>query len=240
MEFSIIFEDDDLIVVNKASGISVGGDRWDCTKERLDRALNKPVFLVHRIDKETSGLVVFAKNKQTHKRLCVAFEKRMVEKTYIAVVHGKPMWKETVCELGLVPDGNKKHQTIVDMYMGKKSKTVFKMLMSAGNYAIIKAMPETGRTHQIRVSLAHLRHPIVCDELYGKPKPLLLSSFKRHWRGNPLEERPLIGRLALHAAKLQIPGIQSFEAPLPKDFKAVAYQFEKNGEKYEEFTMARN
>ncbi|MDR2491365.1 MAG: RNA pseudouridine synthase [Spirochaetaceae bacterium] len=231
MLFSLVFEDNNLIVVNKASGISVGGDRWDCTQNRLDRLLGKSVQVVHRIDKETSGLVVFAKNKETHGKLCSFFEKRAVEKTYIAVIHGKPLWKETVCELGLVPDGNKKHQTIIDMYRGKKSRTVFKMMFSAGNYSVIAAMPETGRTHQIRVSLAHLRHPIVCDDLYGTSKPLLLSSFKRGWRGDPQDERPLISRLALHAAKLRIPGMQDFVAPLPKDFKSVVYQFEKNGEK---------
>jgi 23S rRNA pseudouridine1911/1915/1917 synthase len=280
--FSIVHEDDDIIAVNKASGISVGGERWEESALRLDRLLENALaedadktknddltdgggepenggktknggkagdgdhgkraprlYKVHRIDKETSGLVVFAKNAAAHKTLSAAFESRRVEKTYIAVVHGRPAWPggRTECALPLVPDGNKKHLTIIDKYQGKPSHTDFSLLLSAGNYSVIEARPATGRTHQIRVHLAALGHPVVCDPLYGKKsrgaEGVYLSSFKRNWRGDAFEEKPLLERLGLHAAKLTLPGCAApglcLEAPLPRDMAALIKQMEKCG-----------
>jgi len=232
--FTIIHEDDNLIAVNKAAGISVGGDRWDESKERLDKLvadiINPPskVFTVHRIDCDTSGLVVFAKNGETHRRLSIAFEGRDVTKRYIAVVHGRPAWQETACDLPLIPNGNKLHQTIIDKYQGKKSLTRFVLLGSAGNYSVIEALPETGRTHQIRVHAAALGHPVVCDLMYGKGKPVMLSEIKRNWRGDPYDEKPLLARLGLHAAELVVPKESlSLNAPLPKDMSALINQIKK-------------
>lgn len=233
--FTIIYEDETIIAVNKAAGISVGGDRWEDSKERLDMLIagtaEGRVFTVHRIDRETSGLVVFAKNEKTHRLLSLAFERREVEKRYIAVVHGRPPWGERTCDLPLVPNGNKRHLTIIDKYQGKKSLTRFRLLGSAGNYSVLEARPETGRTHQIRVHAAALGFPIVCDALYGSGKPALLSSFKRNWRGDPLEEKPLLARLGLHAAELALaaPGAERLRlsAPLPRDMAALIRQMEK-------------
>ncbi|MDR2536321.1 MAG: RluA family pseudouridine synthase [Treponema sp.] len=232
--FSIIYEDDYMLAVNKTSGIAVGPDRWDEVKERLDNILSRlygKLFMVHRIDRDTSGLVVFAKDLETHKQLSKAFECRLVKKRYLAIIHGRPVWKETSCDLPLVPDGDKQHRTIIDKYRGKKSLTQFRLLGGAGNYGIVEALPETGRTHQIRVHLTCLGHPVVCDPLYGDTKPVFLSSFKRGWRGDPLEERPLLARLGLHAAALILPDCQgnslSLEAPLPRDIGALIKQMEK-------------
>ncbi|MDR0403339.1 MAG: RNA pseudouridine synthase [Treponema sp.] len=220
--FSIVYEDENLIAVNKASGISVGRERWEEEAQRLDRLLAErtpKLYTVHRIDKETSGLVVFAKNAETHKTLSAAFESRRVEKIYTAVVHGRPAWPGggIECSLPLLPDGNKKHLTIIDKYRGKASRTNFSLLLSAGNYSVVEARPATGRTHQIRVHLAALGHPIVCDFLYGKKGRggggVYLSSFKRNWRGDAFEEKPLLQRLGLHAAKLVLPGY----VPRPDD-----------------------
>ncbi|MDR1930749.1 MAG: RNA pseudouridine synthase, partial [Treponema sp.] len=221
----IIYEDEGLIAVNKASGISVGGERWDGDAGRLDKILEQflaerggagvpeKLYRVHRIDKETSGVVVFAKNAAAHRELSSAFESRSVQKIYTAVVHGRPAWPGggISCKLPLLPDGNKRHLTIVDKYRGKPSETRFSLILSAGNYAVIEARPATGRTHQIRVHLAALGHPIVCDQLYGKnnrsgnEKGVRLSSFKRNWRGDALEEKPLLSRLGLHALTLILP-----------------------------------
>ena len=230
--FSIIYEDENIVAVNKSSGISVSPDRWDPSLEHLDKLTAKflgieKIYTVHRIDKETSGLVVFAKNGETHKALSAAFENREAKKRYIAAVHGRPSWSETICDLPLVPNGNKLHQTIIDRYRGKKSLTAFRLLGSAGNYSILEAMPETGRTHQIRVHLAAMGHAVVCDEIYGKTKPVMLSAIKRGWRGNPAEERPLLSRLGLHAAELSLPGYASLKAPLPRDMAALINQIEK-------------
>lgn len=235
--FRVLYQDDCIIAVNKAAGIAVSADRWDDTKERLDKLLTTVfdrVFMVHRIDRDTSGLVVFALDKETHKQLSRAFEEHQVQKRYIAVVHGRPSWKETRCELPLVPDGDKQHRTIIDKYRGKQSGTRFRVLGNAGNYSVIEALPETGRTHQIRVHLSSLGHPVVCDPLYGTVKPVLLSSFKRGWRGDPLEERPLLSRLGLHAAELVLPEYHGktgenlvLNAPLPRDLGALINQMEK-------------
>jgi len=241
--FSIVYEDETIVALNKSSGIAVTPDRWDPSRDRLDIVAADylkadKLYTVHRIDRETSGLVVFAKNSEAHRALSAAFESRQIKKRYIAVVNGRPSWKETTCDLALVPDGNKRHETIVDKYRGKKSLTAFRFLGSAGNYSVVEALPETGRTHQIRVHLASLGHTVVCDELYGKNKPVLLSAIKRGWRGDPFEERPLLSRLGLHAAELFIPSYAApsnndetaglnLKAPLPRDLAALIRQMEK-------------
>jgi len=232
--FTVLYEDEDIIAVNKASGISVGGDRWDESKDRLDRLVGgiiqpeTKVFVVHRIDRETSGLVVFAKNEAVHRQLSLAFEGRDVKKRYIAIVYGRPSWQETTCDLPLVPNGNKQHLTIIDKYQGKKSLTRFTLLGSVGNLSVLEAFPETGRTHQIRVHAAALGCPVVCDSLYGNDKPILLSSIKKNWRGDPLDEKPLLARLGLHAAELFLPS-QTINAPTPRDITALIRQMEKVG-----------
>jgi len=246
--FSVIYEDGEIIAVNKASGVAVCPDRWDESRERLDRLVAETLnpqaklFTVHRIDRDTSGLVLFAKNEASHRRLSLAFEGRSVAKRYIAVVNGRPPWKETTCDLPLVPDGNKRHMTIVDKFRGKKSVTRFVFLGGAGNYSVLEALPETGRTHQIRVHAAALGFPVACDPLYGRDKAVLLSSIKRNWRGDPHDEKPLLARLALHAAGLSVPSevasgesnapgesgdTLSLKAPLPRDMAALIRQMEK-------------
>jgi len=231
--YSLIHSDDNIIVVNKASGISVGPDRYDESKERLDKIIEKDfkiskLYIVHRIDKETSGIVIFAKSADQHRVLSMAFENRQVEKKYTAVVHGRPSWKETECDLPLVPDGNKKHMTIIDKFKGKESYTKFIYLFSTGNYSVLEALPLTGRIHQIRVHALALGHPVVCDSLYGKMSPVKLSSFKRGYRGDPNEEKPLLSRLGLHAKELTLPDGNKFTAELSKDMSSLIKQMEKN------------
>jgi len=257
--FTILYENDQFVVVNKASGIAVIADRWDDSKERLNELLNSyygreaadaasavpprepripfphRVYVVHRIDRDTSGLVLFAKTREAHRHLSSLFESRTIEKTYLAVIHGRPAWTETVCDLPLRADGDRQHRTIIDKAKGKHARTNFKLLAEVGAYSLIQAQIETGRTHQIRLHLASLGHPVVCDPLYGTTKPVYLSAFKRGWRGDNLEEKPLLARLGLHAYSLVLPASgdethnepQRFIAPLPRDFRALVNQMEK-------------
>jgi 23S rRNA pseudouridine1911/1915/1917 synthase len=231
--YTVIFEDQQIIAVNKSSGVSVGGDRWDESKIRLDRLIERDlkitkIFTVHRIDRETSGIVIFAKDREAHRKLSIEFEQRKVFKRYIVIVHGRPAWKEITCNLALVPDGNKKHMTIIDKYRGKESLTEFIYKNGAGNYSVLEVLPKTGRIHQIRVHAAALGHPVVCDELYGKASPVKLSSFKRSWRGDAAEEKPLLSRLGLHALELVLSEDRVLNAPLPKDMASLVNQIEKN------------
>jgi RluA family pseudouridine synthase len=235
--YTPVFENENLIAVNKASGVPVGGDRWDDSRERLDRLISADkryakLFTVHRIDRDTSGLVLFAKDPETHRLLSLAFENRQVRKRYIAVVRGRPAWKEMDCDLPLVPNGNKRHLTIIDKYRGKKSLTRFRFLGGAGNYGVLEVLPETGRTHQIRVHAAALGFPLVCDSFYGRETPVLLSSFKKNRRGDPAEERPLLARLGLHAESLVLPASALsaelvLTAPLARDMASLIKQLEK-------------
>jgi 23S rRNA-/tRNA-specific pseudouridylate synthase len=126
--------------------------------------------------------------------------------------------------------------TIIDKYRGKKSLTSFKLEGSAGNYSVLSAFPETGRTHQIRVHAAALGFPVVCDSVYGSSKPVLLSSIKKNWRGNLFEEKPLLARLGLHAAELFLPvaavlggdqTVFAIKAPTPRDMSSALKQMEK-------------
>jgi 23S rRNA pseudouridine1911/1915/1917 synthase len=254
--YEIIRDEPAFLAVNKASGISVCPERWtrldragDTGEDTADTKPEQPLIhileektggrlcICHRLDRETSGVLVFAKTQEMQRRISGLFEKRLVQKTYLAIVHGRPLWEETRCELPLLPDGNKKHHTIVDTFRGKPSATSFRLLFSAGGYSALLAKPETGRTHQIRVHAAALGHPVAGDILYGptarsgKPDMLFLSSFKHNWRGDRFEERPLLARLALHAQTLVLPfeeGEIVLEAPLPKDFSAALKQLEKN------------
>jgi 23S rRNA pseudouridine1911/1915/1917 synthase len=237
--FAVVYEDGSIIGVNKGAGLAVGADRWDESADRLDALLSGlydgPVLTVHRLDRDTSGVIVFARDPEVHRLLSRAFASRSAEKVYYAVVHGRPAWTETECSLSLAPDGDRLHRTVVDRRHGKRSLTRFRLLFSAGGYAVVEARPATGRTHQIRVHLASLGHPVVCDPLYGarnSPKPVRLSAFKKGWRGDPLEERPLLDRLGLHAARLILPYPDGenrlvLEAPLPRDMGALIKQLEK-------------
>ena len=235
-DYSVIYCDDDIIVLNKRSGLLIAADRYNPEAPRLDLLLEKEfgkVFAVHRIDKDTSGLIVYARNAEAQKNLSVQFEKRLVHKTYHALVYGHPLWENLTVDIPLKPDGDAKHRTVCDKKFGKPSQTEFRLIGNCGPYSWIEACPKTGRTHQIRVHLAANSFSIVCDPLYGgNQKPVRLSEIKRKWNGDETEERPLLSRLALHAYKIEFAHPSTgknvcFTAPYPKDMDATRKQLAK-------------
>ncbi len=235
IELPTIYSDDSILAIDKSAGILSIPDHWDPevadAVTELKAAWGK-LFVVHRLDKDTSGVLIFARSSEAHKAMSAAFESRSVAKVYRALVHGSPSWEETGCDLPLSPDGDRLHRTIVDAHKGKPSSTFFTVVARYKDHALIEARPTTGRTHQIRVHLAALGHPCICDPFYGDGKPLLLSKLKKRWKGDPLDERPLMERAALHALSAEFPhpatgAILKLEAPLPKDMRATISQLEK-------------
>lgn len=234
--FSIIFENDDFIAANKEAGMLTIPDRHDDKQLSLYKLLTQKygkIFIVHRLDRDTSGLILFAKNETSHKYLSQLFEHRNIEKKYLGIVRGSMPEKEGSINEPIAEHPVKKGQMVVNR-KGKISLTNYKVLEDYGIYSLIEFEIQSGRTHQIRVHAKYTGHPIICDPVYGDDKPVLLSSFKKKYKlsQDELEERPIISRLGLHSFSLHFKDVNHkdffIEAPLPKDMKALLQQLKKN------------
>ena len=230
----IIYEDENLIALNKPSGLLSIPDREgkDISLKKLLIEKYGNIFTVHRLDKDTSGLIVFAKNELAHKHLSQQFEERQTEKIYLGLVLGSLAEKKGTIDAPIAEHPGKKGLMTV-FRKGKESITDYEVLEDFKIFSWIQFQIHTGRTHQIRVHAKHIGHPVVCDELYGDGKPILLSSLKHKFKlsKNELEERPILNRLGLHALSLQFATtkeeILKLEAPLPKDLRALLQQLRK-------------
>jgi tRNA pseudouridine32 synthase / 23S rRNA pseudouridine746 synthase len=178
----ILFQDQHLIVIDKPAGLSVLPDGWEKDSEYLVKMLEEQdgkVFIVHRLDKITSGVMVFARDAETHRALNIQFEIHDAQKTYHAIVEGNPKWEEKVAKYPLRANVGHKHRTMVDNKNGKPSETRFRVIKRYQEAALVEAKPMTGRTHQIRVHAYALGHPLVEDflygatDMYGIPRPML-------------------------------------------------------------------
>jgi 23S rRNA pseudouridine1911/1915/1917 synthase len=231
---SLIQENDDFVAVNKAAGILSVPDRTQSEPSLKDALIQLygQIFTVHRLDKETSGLILFAKNATAHALLSQMFEDRSMEKYYLGLVHGLPAVASGTIDGPIMEHPVHKGEMIVNR-RGKPSVTDYEVQNSFNRYSLVKFRIHTGRTHQVRVHAKHIGHPIVCDALYGDGKPVLLSGIKKKFKLSKLadEERPLLNRTALHAWQLKFAyngQCYDITAPLPKDFTALVSQLEKN------------
>lgn len=230
----IIFENEDFVAVNKPAGLlSIpASDGKDVSLKDLLKTKYNSIFTVHRLDFETSGVIIFAKNEASHKFLSQEFESRTVIKNYLGIVHGTLLQKKGSIDVAVAKHFSKKNIMVVDK-KGKPSLTDYEVLEEFGSYSLVQFQIHTGRTHQIRVHMQYLGHPVVCDNLYGNAEPVLISSFKKKFKlsKSEEEEKPILSRLALHSSCLKINDANgngyTIEAPLPKDMKALLQQLRK-------------
>jgi 23S rRNA pseudouridine1911/1915/1917 synthase len=228
-----IFENENFIVINKPTGLLSIPDRMQSETSLKDMLIHKyrEIFTVQRLDKGTSGVIVFAKNEQTHKQLSQLFEEKDVEKYYVGLVHGKMQNEEGTIDAPITEHPVKKGRMITHM-KGKPSVTEYSIIENFRLFSWVKFHIHTGRTHQIRVHMQHINHSIVCDDLYGSDEPVYLSSLKRNYHLSKKEdsEKPILSRLALHSLQLKFDLNDKhfeFEAEIPKDLKATLQQLRK-------------
>jgi len=235
MKFSelIIDETDDWIAVNKSAGLLSIPDREgkEISLKLLLKEKYGEIFTVHRLDKETSGLIVFAKNEATHKNLSLQFEGRETTKIYRGLVIGSLEEKKGIMDAPISEHPAKNGSMIIHS-KGKPSLTEYEVLEDFRIYSFLQWRIHTGRTHQIRVHMKNLGHPVVCDPLYGDGNPVLVSSLKSKFKlsKDVEEERPILNRLALHSYQLSFTDKTktiTLEAPLPKDLNATMQQLRK-------------
>ncbi|HEY2726965.1 MAG TPA: RluA family pseudouridine synthase [Parafilimonas sp.] len=233
MKFDIIFENNFLVAINKPSGLLSIPDREGKEVSLKQMLQNKydEIFTVHRLDKATSGVIVFAKDGITHKKLSQFFEERNTEKIYYGLVYGSVSPAKGKIEEPIMQHSSGNGKMVLHA-KGKPSITEYEVLEDFKRFSWLKFKILTGRTHQIRIHAQFINHSIVCDELYGDGKPVFLSSLKKKYNLSKSEEaeKPILARLALHSASLKFMLNNEeyfFEAPLPKDLKALLQQLRK-------------
>ncbi len=231
----ILFENDDYIILNKPSGLLSIPDHYANPNNLTDllRRRYEEIFICHRIDKDTSGCIVFAKNKDAHRHASMAFENHEVAKEYLTIAHGNFRDPEGTIEEKLLGHPTKQHLVVINNSYGKEAKTDYKVLEQYKNFALVSCIIHTGRMHQIRVHLEYIGHAVLCDPFYSKGDSFFVSSIKRRYNlaRDEENEKPLLFRLALHAHRIAFTDAQGNiikgEAELFKDMRATLQQLRK-------------
>lgn len=236
--YELLHEDDDLLVVNKPAGLLTIPDRFgnkDSLLAALERKFGK-VFVVHRLDRETSGAICFARNEAAHRHLSLQFEHHTADKFYLALLDGVLHHDEGEIDkpIGEHPAISGK-MTVTNS--GKPSLTFYRVLERFKRFTLAETLIKTGRTHQIRVHFQSIGYPLAVDALYGRREAFFLSEIKgKSYKSGKYteEERPLMDRTSLHSYRLRLDHPTSgermeFKAEPPKDFAAVLNQLRKWG-----------
>jgi tRNA pseudouridine32 synthase/23S rRNA pseudouridine746 synthase len=206
VEIEILYRDEALLVVNKPAGLSTLPDGYDPSLPHIKSVLEHQygrLWIVHRLDKYTSGVLLLARSAAAHRSLNNQFEQHQVRKVYHALVSSIPEWQETTIALPLKPNGDRHHRTVVDLQHGKPARTHFRLLERFDRHSLLEAIPETGRTHQIRAHLSSADLFIVGDQLYS---PRLKSQDQRddaHTHPDGNLPSGLVKGMALHALSIE-------------------------------------
>jgi len=209
----LLWQDEDLLVIDKPAGLPTLPDGYNPDQPHVKSLLEPvygPLWIVHRLDRGTSGVLLLARNPAAHRSLNAQFEASSVEKVYHALVVGYPTWEQHTTHAPLRVNGDRQHRTVIDPRRGKRASTGLRVLERFDAYTLFEARPASGRTHQIRAHLAALGFPIAADALYGGGE----------------RERPLLARMGLHAYSLRCDHPASgerlsFSAPYPEDLEEV-------------------
>jgi RluA family pseudouridine synthase len=233
----ILFEDDYFVILDKPANLLSTPDRFRSELPSLKSLMRKKygeIFVLHRLDLETSGCIAFGKKPEIQQVFTEMQINNEVTKHYTAIVDGVPHQEKGVIDLPLIYDGGKTYVNLKDK-KAKQSITHYQLVKTIGQYSIIECNIKSGRTHQIRVHLAHIGLPLAVDRFYGRNEAIYLSEFKKkkYWKKAEVQERPLVSRLTLHASKLAFehPITKesiSIESGLHKDMRALIKQLEKN------------
>lgn len=221
----ILWSGDGLIAVDKPAGLPVipgrGGAAGTALRARLEAQLGRPVWVVHRLDRDTSGVLLFALDAPSHRAASLAFEHGQAQKWYLALV-SPPLGGPCRVDAALVPARRSRMRVARPGEAGKPAVTELVPLETYGEVALVEARPLTGRTHQIRVHLCHAGAPLLVDPQYGHPEPVTARAL------GGSTEQVVLGRTPLHAARLVLaarPGLPAVDvrAPLPADMARVVY-----------------
>jgi 23S rRNA pseudouridine1911/1915/1917 synthase len=234
----IIYQDEAFLIVSKPADFLTIPDRFDpgipSVLGFLKKDIGEPIFIVHRLDRETSGAMCFARTAEAHRDLSIQFEKREVDKRYLAIVEGRFRETEGTVDAPLEPNPQQGGTMRVGRD-GKPSRTDWKVLEQFNDHALVECKIHTGRMHQVRVHMAHIGHPLSVDPLYGRRSAFMLSSIKKRYKISKMqdEELPIMHRTTLHAHRLSlrhpVTGEQmNFEVEPPKDFRALLNQLRKH------------